>query len=122
MDTTTQQRPWGSYATLAQEEGRFLFKKIVVHGGKRLSLQSHAHRSEHWIVLSGRGEVTVKGDTLVVGPGSHVFVPRGAKHRMTNADTTTPLEFVEVQTGAVLSEDDIVRYEDDFGRCDPHTL
>lgn len=112
--TTT--RPWGSYEVLHGPRDNFLLKRIVVHPCSRLSLQSHELRSEHWVVVSGTGEVTVGEDVLVCGVNTHVFVPRGTKHRIHNTSVDTPLVFVEVQIGAVLKESDIVRYEDDYDR------
>ena len=114
----TVARPWGSYTTLSRDDREgFLVKCIKVSPMQRLSLQSHQHRSEFWTVVSGHGSVTVGDDTLVVGPKSFVYIPRGAKHRLTNTSGDTVLTMVEVQVGAVLDEADIVRYEDDFGRA-----
>jgi mannose-1-phosphate guanylyltransferase len=111
-------RPWGTYEILQEKrEGEnFLIKKIVVNPNSRLSLQSHAHRSEHWIVVQGSGKVTVGEDDVVCGINSQLFIPRGAKHRITNTSMENILVFVEVQVGDVLQEDDIVRYQDDYGR------
>lgn len=110
-------RPWGSYATLhhSKEDG-FLLKRISVAPGRRLSLQSHQHRSEFWTVIKGCGEVTVGADVLMVGPRSSVYIPCQAKHRIENTHITDELVFVEVQVGDILEETDIQRYEDDYGR------
>ena len=115
---SVSQRPWGTYETLHHddEEG-FLVKKIVVNPSSRLSLQSHEHRSELWVVVRGNGTVTVGDDAITVGPKSHVFIPRGAKHRISNSQNADPLVFVEVQLGSVLLESDIHRYQDDYDRA-----
>lgn len=112
------ERPWGAYEVLNEGRG-FLVKRIRVDPGRRLSLQSHTHRAEHWVVISGTGRVTVGTTELRVGENTHVFIPRGARHRIENTADAIALVFVEVQTGETLLEEDIVRYDDDFGRCDP---
>ena len=110
-------RPWGYYEVVRQDESEnFLLKNIVVKPQSRLSLQSHAHRSEHWVVVKGSGTVVVGEDELVCSLNTHVFIPRGAKHRMQNTSDTDDLVFVEVQVGNILQEDDIIRYEDDYSR------
>ena len=113
------ERPWGTYEVLFQDTAtdHFLLKKIVVRPSSRLSLQSHEHRSEHWVVVEGTGNVVVGEDTLVCAPNTHVFIPRGAKHRICNTSPTANLVFVEVQVGTTLREDDITRYEDDYKRA-----
>lgn len=111
-------RPWGSYEVLAEEhESRFLVKKITVAPQQRLSLQSHAHRAEHWVVLEGKGTALIGENTIAIGENSHIFIPIGVKHRLTNTDTNTTLSIVEVQVGDQLKEEDIVRYEDDYLRA-----
>ena len=112
-------RPWGTYEVLRPQcEGdRFLLKKIMVKPGHRLSLQSHNHRSEHWVVIEGAGEVTVGEDEIVCAHNTHIFVPRGTKHRIRNTSVDSPLVFVEVQVGKQLDEDDIIRYQDDYQRA-----
>ncbi|MCY1126384.1 phosphomannose isomerase type II C-terminal cupin domain [Frigidibacter sp. RF13] len=107
-------RPWGRWQVVQSDPG-YVVKRIDVNPGARLSLQYHNHRSEHWVVVAGRGTVTIGGDTIRVDRGSHVYVPRETKHRIAN-DGDAPLVFVEVQFGAELREDDIVRIEDDFLR------
>ncbi len=87
----------------------------MVHPGGALSLQSHHHRSEHWIVVSGTAEVTVGDKVRLVSENQSVYIPLGATHRMTNPGKL-PMYLIEVQTGAYLGEDDIVRYEDVYGR------
>ncbi len=112
-------RPWGFFETLILSES-FQVKRIVVNPGAALSLQSHKHRSEHWIVVVGTAKVTV-GETLettsvqMVQANESVYIPLGAIHRMENTGDT-PMELIEVQTGSYLGEDDIVRYEDVYSR------
>ncbi|MBV0911126.1 mannose-1-phosphate guanylyltransferase/mannose-6-phosphate isomerase [Anianabacter salinae] len=107
-------RPWGWFDVLALGE-RFQVKRIVVKPGAKLSLQSHVHRSEHWIVVSGTARVTV-GDTVsLVSETESVHVPLGAVHRLENPGRV-PMVLIEVQTGTYLGEDDIVRYDDDYRR------
>lgn len=110
----TDHRPWGWYETLALAE-RFQVKRIVVKPGATLSLQSHMHRSEHWIVVSGTARVTIGEQVLLVSENQSVYVPLGAKHRMENPGKL-PMVLIEVQTGAYLGEDDIIRYEDVYSR------
>jgi mannose-6-phosphate isomerase-like protein (cupin superfamily) len=107
-------RPWGHYETLALAD-RFQVKRIVVKPGAALSLQSHFHRSEHWIVVSGTARVTVNDTVQLVTENQSVYIPLGAKHRMENPGQV-PMVLIEVQTGAYLGEDDIVRYEDVYSR------
>jgi len=111
---TTVHRPWGTYTTLLRSE-TFLIKKLVVAPHKRISLQYHNHRSEHWVVVSGVAEVTNGEKTFQVKTGESTFVPAGTLHRLANHGDT-PLEVIEVQNGDILTEDDIVRCEDDFHR------
>ncbi|MFA7466948.1 MAG: mannose-1-phosphate guanylyltransferase/mannose-6-phosphate isomerase [Desulfotomaculaceae bacterium] len=111
----TTYRPWGSYTIL--EEGLFYkIKRITVLPGKKLSYQLHHHRSEHWIVVSGTAKVTVEGEEYIVRSGESTFFKSGLKHRLGNPGKV-PLEVIEVQLGQYLAEDDIVRLDDDFGRC-----
>ena len=107
-------RPWGSFDGVEQGEG-FQVKKITVDPGKKLSLQRHQHRAEHWIVVRGRAEVTVANDTFVLEKDQSTYIPIGTVHRLANV-FEEPLEIIEVQTGAYLGEDDIERLEDDFHR------
>ena len=109
------QRPWGSYDPVHAGDG-FKVKHVVVRPGGRLSLQAHRCRAEHWIVIRGTARVTRDGEVFSVGPNGAVYVPQGARHRLENPGTA-PLEIVEVQTGDYLGEDDIVRFEDDYGRA-----
>jgi mannose-6-phosphate isomerase-like protein (cupin superfamily) len=110
----SDQRPWGNWKVIEADK-TFVVKKIEVEPNERLSLQYHNHRSEHWIVVAGHGCVTVGGDTFPVERGGHVYVPRETKHRIDNTGSET-LVFVEVQFGNQLSEEDIVRLEDDYER------
>jgi mannose-1-phosphate guanylyltransferase/mannose-6-phosphate isomerase len=107
-------RPWGWFETLALAD-RFQVKRIVVHPGAALSLQSHFHRSEHWIVVSGTARVTIDDTVQVLGENQSVYIPLGAKHRMENPGRV-PMVLIEVQTGSYLGEDDIVRYDDIYAR------
>jgi mannose-6-phosphate isomerase len=90
-------------------------KRIVVAPGRRLSYQTHAHRAEHWFVVTGTGSVTLDGTDHPVGPATSIDIPTGAAHRVTNSGESE-LVFIEVQHGESFAEDDIVRLEDDFGR------
>lgn len=107
-------RPWGWFETLALAD-RFQVKRIVVNPGAALSLQSHFHRSEHWIVVSGTARVTVDDTVTLVTENQSIYVPLGAVHRMENPGKV-PMVLIEVQTGVYLGEDDIVRYEDVYSR------
>jgi mannose-1-phosphate guanylyltransferase/mannose-6-phosphate isomerase len=107
-------RPWGYYEVLALAD-RFQVKRIVVKPGAALSLQSHVHRSEHWIVVSGTARVTVDDTVTLLTENQSVYIPLGAKHRLENPGRV-PMVLIEVQTGAYLGEDDIIRYEDVYAR------
>jgi mannose-1-phosphate guanylyltransferase/mannose-6-phosphate isomerase-like protein (cupin superfamily) len=107
-------RPWGWFETLVLGD-RFQVKRIVVHPGAALSLQSHMHRAEHWVVVSGTARITVDGDSRLVAENQSVYVPLGAVHRMENPGKV-PMVLIEVQTGTYLGEDDILRYEDVYAR------
>ncbi|RYE51794.1 MAG: mannose-1-phosphate guanylyltransferase/mannose-6-phosphate isomerase, partial [Hyphomicrobiales bacterium] len=109
-------RPWGWFETLALAD-RFQVKRIVVKPGAALSLQSHVHRAEHWIVVSGTAQVTVGEDVKLLTENQSVYVPLGAVHRLANPGKV-PVVLIEVQTGAYLGEDDIIRYEDIYARGD----
>jgi mannose-1-phosphate guanylyltransferase len=111
----TAYRPWGGYSSLAQG-GRFQVKRIFVKPGKRLSLQRHHHRSEHWVVVSGTAEVTIGDKVTMLTENQSVYIPMGETHRLANPGKIL-LELIEVQTGSYLGEDDIVRIEDEFGRA-----
>ena len=107
-------RPWGSYESLVNA-GRFQVKRIVVNPGQKLSLQMHHHRAEHWIVVRGTAEVTCGDSTFLLGEDQSTYIPLGNRHRLANPGVI-PLEIIEVQTGSYLGEDDIVRFEDVYGR------
>jgi mannose-1-phosphate guanylyltransferase/mannose-1-phosphate guanylyltransferase/mannose-6-phosphate isomerase len=107
-------RPWGWFETLVLAD-RFQVKRIYVHPGAALSLQSHVHRSEHWIVVAGTAKVTVDDEVKLLTENQSVYIPLGAVHRMENPGKV-PMVLIEVQTGTYLGEDDIVRYEDVYAR------
>ncbi|MEQ1879131.1 MAG: mannose-1-phosphate guanylyltransferase/mannose-6-phosphate isomerase [Bdellovibrionia bacterium] len=107
-------RPWGKYETLREESG-FKVKVIRVDPGQQFSYQSHNQRAEHWVLVKGRATVILNEKPHELGAGDYIFIPKGAKHRMRN-DGNIAAEFVEVQIGAYLGEDDIIRYDDDYGR------
>ncbi|MDA3858398.1 MAG: mannose-1-phosphate guanylyltransferase/mannose-6-phosphate isomerase [Roseovarius sp.] len=107
-------RPWGWFETLTIR-GRFQVKRILVKPKASLSLQSHHHRSEHWIVVEGTAKVTVDDDVRLITEGQSVYIPLGAVHRMENPGKVA-MVLIEVQTGAYLGEDDIIRYEDVYAR------
>lgn len=107
-------RPWGYYETVDKSDF-FQVKRITVKPGASLSLQMHHHRSEHWIVVNGIAEVTKGDDVFSIRANESTYIPQGVKHRLTNRGTTN-LELIEVQSGTYLGEDDIVRFEDVYGR------
>ena len=110
----TVNRPWGTYSVLEDSE-RYKMKRIVVKPGKRLSLQKHLHRSEHWVVVSGTATVTVGDKVFYVRPNESTYIPVGEVHRLQN-EGRLPLVIVEIQVGEYTGEDDIIRVEDDFHR------
>ena len=107
-------RPWGWYESLLIG-GRFQVKRITVLPGASLSLQSHFHRSEHWIVVEGTAKVTLDDDTALLTENQSIYIPVGSRHRIENPGRI-PMVFIEVQTGPYVGEDDIVRYEDRYAR------
>jgi mannose-1-phosphate guanylyltransferase/mannose-6-phosphate isomerase len=107
-------RPWGFYESLIQGD-RFQVKRIVVWPGQKLSLQKHHHRAEHWVVVAGCANVTVDASIRVVNENESIYLPLGCIHRMENPGKI-PLTVIEVQSGPYLGEDDIVRFEDTYGR------
>ena len=107
-------RPWGFYETLILGE-RFQVKRIVVEPGRKLSLQKHFHRAEHWVVVAGSALVTRDGEQRLVQENESIYLPLGAVHRLENPGRI-PLTLIEVQSGSYLGEDDIVRLEDSYGR------
>lgn len=109
-------RPWGSYESLVAAD-RFQVKRIIVNPGQTLSLQMHHHRAEHWIVVNGTAEVTCEDKVFMLKEDESTYIPLGHKHRLANPGHI-PLELIEVQSGAYLGEDDIVRFEDVYGRSE----
>ncbi|TXI27865.1 MAG: mannose-1-phosphate guanylyltransferase/mannose-6-phosphate isomerase, partial [Ottowia sp.] len=107
-------RPWGAYDSIDMGE-RFQVKRITVNPGAALSLQMHHHRAEHWIVVSGTAEVTRGEEVLLLSENQSTYIPLGVTHRLSNPGKV-PLELIEVQSGSYLGEDDIVRFEDVYGR------
>jgi len=107
-------RPWGSYQTLALEDG-YQVKSITVNPGGRLSLQKHQHRAEHWLIVSGALTITVGSDSRSYRVGEKIFIDKGELHRAENF-TKESAVIIEVQLGSYLGEDDIVRIEDIYGR------
>ncbi len=110
----TVYRPWGSY-TVLEEQPRFKIKRISVNPGAKLSLQMHHHRSEHWVVVKGTAKVTCDDKTFLVRENESTYISAGQKHRLEN-DGVISLELIEVQNGSYLGEDDIVRFDDVYGR------
>ena len=110
-------RPWGEYLVLDDDAVDHKVKRITVAPHGRLSYQSHAKRAEHWFVVSGMAHVTLDDQIVEVAPGHAIDVPLGTKHRVENRGHE-PLVFIEVQYGTYFGEDDIVRYQDDYGRSD----
>ena len=109
-----EQRPWGYFVVLADEPTHKV-KRIVVNSGKRLSLQKHQHRAEHWFIVRGEAIVTIDLEEKQVKQGEYIDIPLGTRHRVMNPNRDD-LVFIEVQTGDYFGEDDIERLEDDFGR------
>lgn len=110
-------RPWGSYESIA-DGPRFQVKHIIVDPGETLSLQMHYHRSEHWVIVRGSAEVTVGDKVSVLQENESTYIPAGTTHRLANPGKV-PLELVEIQCGPYLGEDDIKRFDDQYGRVDP---
>jgi len=108
-------RPWGAYDSI-DNGPRHQVKRITVRPGGVLSLQMHHHRAEHWIVVSGTAEVTRGDDVLLLSENQSTYIPLGVTHRLRNPGKV-PLELIEVQSGSYLGEDDIVRFEDTYGRA-----
>jgi mannose-1-phosphate guanylyltransferase/mannose-6-phosphate isomerase len=111
----TVQRPWGTYTVLDEGPG-YKIKRIMVNPASRLSLQMHGKRSEHWVVVAGTARVTCGDRVYDVKTNESTYIPPQTKHRLENVDPSIPLEIIEVQNGPYLGEDDIVRFDDDFGR------
>lgn len=111
---STVYRPWGHYSSI-DEGDRFQVKQIVVHPGAKMSLQMHHHRAEHWVVVQGTARVTRGDEMFMVFENESTFIPVGTSHRLENPGKV-PLRLIEIQSGAYLGEDDIVRFDDDYGR------
>jgi mannose-1-phosphate guanylyltransferase len=111
----TAYRPWGGYSSVLNG-ARFQVKRLFVKPGKKLSLQKHHHRAEHWVIVSGTAEVTIDGNVQMLSENESVYLPLGCVHRLANPGKIL-LELIEVQTGSYLGEDDIIRIEDEFGRA-----
>ena len=107
------ERPWGWFESLGSGEG-YQVKRLLVRAGNRISLQRHQHRSEHWVVVSGEGWLECEGSSIPAEVGTHLAIPKGAIHRARAG--ALDLLIVEVQQGSWLSEDDIERLSDDYGR------
>lgn len=112
--TNRTDRPWGAFFVL-EDSNLAKVKRLLVNPGQRLSLQSHKHRDEHWVVVRGIASVTLDDRIVEMRYGDHVFVKRGTRHRIACA-STEPVEIIEVQIGDSFEEEDIVRYSDDYGR------
>ena len=111
-----EKRPWGWYLVIDQGN-RYKVKSIEVKPGASLSLQRHHHRTEHWVVVEGTAMVQVDDNTQVVHENQSTYIPIGSKHRLSNPGKI-PLRIIEVQSGSYLEEDDIERFEDDYGRTE----
>jgi mannose-6-phosphate isomerase-like protein (cupin superfamily) len=115
-DGSRNERPWGHFEVLSDVPAHSKVKYLTVHAHQRLSYQSHKHRSEHWVVVQGTADVVLDGVSHRLEVGEAIDVPLGAKHRLENPGSIE-LVIVEVQLGDYFGEDDITRYEDDFGRA-----
>ena len=114
MQERQAERPWGRWLVLDEGAG-YKVKRIEVDAGRRLSYQAHEHRSEHWVVLSGVAQCTVDDVVKEIEAGQSIDIPAGAKHRLGNLGSAA-LTIIEVQRGPYTGEDDIIRFEDDYGR------
>ena len=109
-----EQRPWGWYLVIDQGD-RYKVKSIEVNPNASLSLQKHLHRAEDWVVVEGTAQVEVDGKITIIKENESTYIPLGSKHRLSNPGKI-PLRIIEVQSGSYLEEDDIERFEDDYGR------
>jgi mannose-1-phosphate guanylyltransferase/mannose-6-phosphate isomerase len=114
VEHTTVYRPWGSYTVLEEGE-RYKIKRIFVKPNHKLSQQMHYHRSEHWVVIKGTAKVIINDRENIVHENESIYVPKSTKHRLENPGKV-PLELIEVQNGEYVGEDDIVRFDDVYGR------
>ena len=107
-------RPWGHYIVITKKEN-YLIKKIIILPKESISLQMHNHRSEHWIILSGVAHIIIGKNELILKESQSTFVPKRTKHKITNKNTK-PLIILETQLGSILSEQDIIRFDDQYNR------
>ena len=107
-------RPWGNFTTI-EENRLWKVKKIEINSGARISLQLHKHRSEHWVVVSGIASVEIEEKLIVIKENESIYVPKQCKHRLSNLNED-PLIIIEIQNGSYLGEDDIIRFDDMYGR------
>ena len=115
IDHEIYERPWGFYKTTVLNNN-MRSKVISVKPASKLSLQMHEKREEHWIIVKGEGQARIGDSTIDVRPGTYLFIPKGTKHRLANTSADETLILVEVQMGTYFGEDDIIRFEDDYGR------
>lgn len=108
-------RPWGTWEITDIGEN-YIVKKIIVHPQQILSLQLHHYRNEHWVIVSGTALVTIRNEQQTVTENTHLYIPKETKHRIQNLSNKS-ICFIEIQTGEILDETDIVRFEDKYGRC-----
>ena len=115
MKNNIFERPWGSYEIILKSD-KYQIKRIMVLKNQKLSLQSHKMRDEHWVMVIGTGTVNINDNVFTLKENEHIFIPKGSKHRMSN-NTENDIVFIEIQYGDYLEEDDIIRYEDIYGRA-----
>lgn len=115
MKNNIFERPWGSYEIILKSD-KYQIKRIMVLKNQKLSLQSHKMRDEHWVMVIGTGTVNINDNVFTLKENKHIFIPKGSKHKMSN-DTENDIVFIEIQYGDYLEEDDIIRYEDIYGRA-----
>ena len=115
MKKNIEERPWGNYQILLEDDNCKV-KKITVGPNSRLSYQMHKKRAEVWVIISGKGKIQIGDEINEIGPNAIVMIPYETKHRIENIDNSEDLIFIETQTGTYFGEDDIIRYEDDYGR------
>ena len=115
MKNNIFERLWGSYEIILKSD-KYQIKRIMVLKNQKLSLQSHKMRDEHWVMVVGTGTVNINDNVFTLKENEHIFIPKGSKHRISN-DTENDIVFIEVQYGDYLEEDDIIRYEDIYGRA-----
>ncbi|MBR5130748.1 MAG: phosphomannose isomerase type II C-terminal cupin domain [Alphaproteobacteria bacterium] len=111
----TDSRPWGKWEVLSIGKN-YIIKKITVKPSQILSLQAHTHRAEHWFILKGKGKITLDNETFLVKPHASIYIDKKQKHRIKNTSNLTSLVFIEIQIGNILDENDIIRFEDTYGR------